>query len=225
MAIFDIDFAFQNNFSIEDMVEQLAEYSEIHHIDNTILIVIKDELKEHLKNKTIYSDCRMTALLLNCFYYKRKSFTMMKTPESLADILLPCDKSVLYLSISNKIDNYIDLARSLDNMQGQWITKIPNEFLENVHIKNKCNTVDYYIGLTEEGIKIMNVNEWLLYYQSKIYNIINRFETSHEKYDIANNHKTACFGLLDIYKQKHGCIPCVSYYPNGTEVKTFKTVS
>ena len=224
MAIFDIDFAFSTKHTIDEMVDQLSKHSTIYKIENSILVMLNDELKEYLKNKTVYSDCRMTALLLNCFYYKRNKLIMMANVDSPADMLLPTDKSLLYLSLSNKLENHISLTQSLDSMQGQWICKVPDSYLVGIDIRNRIDGVDYYIGLTQEGIKILSVEDWLRYYQSKVYSIIDRFSTSHAKCNPDNVFKTSCYGLLDIYRQRHGSIPCVAFSPNGIEMSEFKSI-
>ena len=215
MATFDIDFAYTTMHTLDELIDQLSKHSMIKKVDNTIIVRIDSELQGYLKNKTVYSDCRMTALLLNCFYYNRILFTMMESVGSAADVLLPTDKSLLYLSISNTLNHHASLTGSLGDMQGQWICKIPSEYVIQSRITNYVETTEYYIGLTIEGMKILSLTDWLHYYQSKVYVAIDRYEISNDKYNPDNTFKSSCFSLLDIHRRINGSIPCIAVGPNG----------
>lgn len=160
MLTFDIDFEYSTSISIQEMLKQLGDKVEMHTLDQTILVKIFPGLKESLVGQTIQSDCRMFALLLNCFYYQDNPqiLTMGLSHKSTCDLILPQNGTLLCLSLSRELRDAERLRAALDDQQSQWICQVPSEYLpENPH----QTTDPQFIGLTSHGIKTLSLAKWL----------------------------------------------------------------
>ena len=207
MATFDIDFEYNTSVTIPEMIEQFTDKVKAVTTDDTIVIKLLPNIKDTLRNTTLLSDCRLFALLMNCLHYDRKVFTMGLSHDSLCDILLPTDGSLLCLSLSKDLENVTSLRKALDDHQSQWICKLPN-----------ADSPDQYIGLTSQGIKTLSLTKWLELYQAMTYQRVDQFHLLPRSYqDKQSPFKSSCMGLLQIYRERHGSIPCGAYCPQAHE--------
>lgn len=224
--LFNINFVYRETESIQEMVYQLSEGAVISEVDNTVIVRLQDNLREGLSGKTIYSDCRMMACLLNCWFYTRPFFTMMLSTQSMADCLLPEDDTLLYLSLSKQDQLHRQLATELKGAQGQWICRLPESLREEVlgssHLSMVSDEIPLYIGLNSEGLHVLSLDDWLQYYQTLVHGIVEQYSEGKSNPDIP--YLVAAMGILRCIQEKYGGVPCTAYSPHGMKTIEFRTL-
>ena len=212
MVTFDIDFDYNTSITIQEMLEQLGEEVTLHTENDTIIVKTLPTLKDSLKGKTLLSDCRLFAMLIHSFHYNHQVFTMGLSTDSVCDILLPQDGSLICMSLHNKLHLADKLRLSLDDQQSQWICRLPQDSLPEAKRQES-----HYIGLTSHGVKIMSITKWLEFYQAVVCQKIDQFHLKYQRgtKEQVSPYKTSCMGLLQIHKERYGSIPCGAYCPQA----------
>lgn len=133
--------------------------------DNYMIFIKENNIDLILKSndKSIPVDCR----IFSHFYasYNPMGFSIMIIKKyDAVDISIP--KNTYYISLSKEINTKecdIELRTCLQDLQGQWITKIEET--------NK-NGNNLYIGILKNGYKISTLNDWFKLYSELIKNKI-----------------------------------------------------
>ena len=114
---------------------------------SSIHILFKDDLL------IIPTDCRIFAHFIANFNINGFSIILLKNQKGL-DCMVPSSSYYITLDkyINIKVSN-MELRLCLEDLQGQWITKINDK---------------QYIGITNTGFKILDLNNWIDIYSEKV---------------------------------------------------------
>ena len=165
-----------------------------------MLIIDKSSIDRLLKDdlSIIPTDCRIFAHFIANFNINGFNIILLKDEEGL-DCMVPSTSYYITLDedINIKVSD-IRLNLCLEDLRGQWITKINDK---------------QYIGITNTGCKILDLNNWINIYSKEV---LSRIEDKKSKLCLNTIHNTLA-NILEINIKLKGLKIVVFKYGYGGE--------